>query len=527
MKRVFWLGLLWLLSGCGALNDLSWLSGSSGATGAVDWVNRDWPSGGHYEGEMVNGKRHGKGSFLWPDGARYVGEYRHDERTGYGVFSWPDGSRYEGQFVGGKRDGKGTFIWPDGARYAGEYRQGQRHGQGTYYSANKSVVVCQAVPQEESQEWMDGRFLGSTTNSVATLAPPPPLVSPSVLPPPVSPVVAGRSADLTRVSRAAMPADFDSSPPMSSRPASAASVAATASSIGTPGLSGISSAGASAAGASAVPGAAAHTVASGKDRTAPATSRTTRELADIKNLQPPPPSGETWREPHTGISFVRIPGGCFQMGGVRGGLDERPAHPVCVDDFWLGRYEVTRDEWEQIMGAAPRQGPTTVVDRQQPRHQGREPMESVSWHDVQQFISRLDQASGTRFRLPTEAEWEYACRSGGREQLYCGDDKPERVAWFDGNSQGTVHPVGTREPNPYGLYDMSGNVWEWVADWYDPDYFKKSPSHNPPGPTRGDGKVFRGGAWLSGTRYIRANQRYRFPPDRRYNLLGFRLVHTP
>ncbi|MBF0178382.1 MAG: SUMF1/EgtB/PvdO family nonheme iron enzyme [Magnetococcales bacterium] len=514
MQRIFWLGLLWLLSACAPVDFSAWLGEPSGSHGPVEWVDRDWPSGGHYEGELLNGKRHGKGTFTWPDGARYIGEYRMDERTGYGIFTWPNGSRYEGQFVGGKREGKGAFIWPDGARYVGEYRHGERHGQGSFYSADKSVVVCQAVPQEESQDWMDGRLLGSSTVSTTSLPPPGSAVSPAVMPPPVSAVAKPLSPveDIrTRernTARFALPPDFDTSPP------------ATTVATGNAPASGK---------AESSPPAATFGAAKERSRLvadSPASSPAS-SAPETRDAPGEPREGQAWREPRTGMTFVRVPGGCFQMGGMRGGLDERPPHAVCVDSFWLGRYEVTREEWEKIMGPMPVSNQMTVVDRQRPRHDPREPMESVSWFDVQQYISRLDQASGAHFRLPTEAEWEYACRSGGREQLYCGDDQPDRVAWYDGNNQGAVHPVGSRSPNGLGLYDMSGNVWEWVADWYEPEYYSLSAARNPTGPSRGEGKVFRGGSWLSGTRYIRATQRYRFPPDRRYNLLGFRLVNMP
>ncbi|MBF0153589.1 MAG: SUMF1/EgtB/PvdO family nonheme iron enzyme [Magnetococcales bacterium] len=533
VKRLVWLGVLGFLSACGPLDFSPLGSGTPGPVGAVEWVSRDWPTGGHYEGELLNGKRHGKGSFTWPDGASYTGEYRHDERTGYGIFSWPNGSRYEGQFVAGKRHGKGSFIWPDGARYAGEYQNGQRHGQGTFYSADKSVVVCQSVPQEESQEWMDGRFMGGTAVAASSLASPAPVVTPAALPPPSS-VVAGRSSSPTTTTREAERHSARLDVPTARSSASLPLPAVSSPAALSPAASSSPPAAASPASFSTPPDFDARPAASAvsgaaRERAQSASSRSAGTLDDstTRVSAPPPPTGNVWRESRTGMTFVRVPGGCFRMGSARGGPDERSLRSVCVDSFWLGRYEVTREEWEKIMGSPLQEGPRPVVERQEPRRDPREPVESVSWNDIQNYMARFTQVSGARFRLPTEAEWEYACRSGGRDQLYCGDDKPEAVAWFEGNSQGTLHPVGGKEPNGLGLYDMSGNLWEWVADWYEPEYTSPDQSRNPAGPLQGDGKVLRGGAWLSGAQYIRATQRYRFPPDRRYNLLGFRLVYTP
>ncbi|MBF0426980.1 MAG: SUMF1/EgtB/PvdO family nonheme iron enzyme [Magnetococcales bacterium] len=510
IRGVLGLGLLWLVAACGPLTLPVSGGGMPAASGATEWVSRDWPSGGRYEGELLNGKRHGKGTFTWPDGASYTGDYRQDERTGAGVFTWPNGSRYEGQFVAGKRHGKGTFIWPDGARYVGEYQNGQRHGQGTFFSADKTVVVCQTVPQEESQEWMDGRLLGSSVVPKPSLPLPGAGVAGAA-----SPGVGGVSAPVSPATRDVGRSAFRS--------------------------------GASASGFSAppdfdvAPARSAATSGSGIEEYAPVTAATTagagiaRERGRSGSAATvgvdaggggPPATGGTWREPRTGMTFVRVPGGCYRMGSTHSG-GEGVGRTVCVDEFWFGRYEVTRSEWEGIMGSVQREGPVPVVDRQQSRHDPREPIDNVSWNDVQQYIARLGQATGARFRLPTEAEWEYACRSGGRDQLYCGGDQADDLAWVDHNSQGRVHSVGSKAPNALGLYDMSGNVWEWVADWYAPELTAPDRARNPIGPEQGDGRVLRGGSWLSGAQYARATQRYHFPPDRRYNLLGFRLVRLP
>jgi formylglycine-generating enzyme required for sulfatase activity len=126
-----------------------------------------------------------------------------------------------------------------------------------------------------------------------------------------------------------------------------------------------------------------------------------------------------------------------------------------VDGFWIGKYEVTQIEWQRVMG-------NNLSDFKGDRN----PVEEVSWNDAQEFIKRLNAKGNGMFRLPTEAEWEYAARSGGKDEKYAGGDGVERVAWYRSNSRGKTHPVGTKAPNCLGLYDMSGNVWEWCQDWY-------------------------------------------------------------
>ncbi|MGE4299015.1 MAG: formylglycine-generating enzyme family protein [Desulfovibrionaceae bacterium] len=235
--------------------------------------------------------------------------------------------------------------------------------------------------------------------------------------------------------------------------------------------------------------------------------------------QPQAGSGKTWTEPTTGMAFVWVPGGCFQMGSptserYRDG-DEGPVHEVCVDGFWLGKYEVTQAEWTKVMGNNPS------------HFKGdRNPVEKVSWNDAQEFIRRLNGKGNGGFRLPTEAEWEYAARSGGKAQTYSGGEDLTRVAWYDGNSGGQTHPVGGKAPNGMGLYDMSGNVWEWCQDWLSSSYYASSPRSNPTGPDMGSGRVNRGGSWCSEPSYARSANRYGFWPDIAYNDCGFRLSRT-
>ncbi|GAB4336106.1 MAG: hypothetical protein Kow0089_06140 [Desulfobulbaceae bacterium] len=243
--------------------------------------------------------------------------------------------------------------------------------------------------------------------------------------------------------------------------------------------------------------------------------------------------GAVYREPATGMEFVRLEGGCFRMGQSgaekkriiselgeekykRFFSDELPAHEVCLDAFWIGKYEVTQGQWKKIMGSNPAANPA-----------GEDyPVEQVSWNDVQEFIARLNEQGDKVFRLPTEAEWEYGARGGVEEAIYAGGDDLEAVAWYSGNSGKATHPVGGKRANPFGLYDMSGNVWEWCADWYYDKYYGVSPRTNPTGPPSGTDRVGRGGSWGDGPSYVRVSYRDWSDPDKRDPYLGFRLVAT-
>jgi formylglycine-generating enzyme required for sulfatase activity len=227
---------------------------------------------------------------------------------------------------------------------------------------------------------------------------------------------------------------------------------------------------------------------------------------------------QTSKAPAKGMVFIK--GGCFDMGDTFGDgqKNEKPVHKVCVNDFYLGEYEVTQREWEQIMGNNPSHFKNCGGDC---------PVEYVSWNDVQQYIRKLNDKTGMKYRLPTEAEWEYAARSGGRKEKYAGtSNKSDLVdhAWYRDNSGKKTHPLKTKKPNSLGLYDMSGNVWEWVSDWYDKNYYKNSPKDNPKGPASGVYKILRGGSWFDIPRDLRATGRVRLRPGVRITNFGFRIA---
>jgi formylglycine-generating enzyme required for sulfatase activity len=225
--------------------------------------------------------------------------------------------------------------------------------------------------------------------------------------------------------------------------------------------------------------------------------------------------------------FRWIPPGTYQRGSPESepgrDRDEGPRHRVILTrGFYLGTYEVTQAQWLAVMGENP------AVFQQGEDHL-RRPVESVSWEDCQRFLQRLNQRGRGLFRLPTEAEWEYACRAGTPTRYYWGDALEDYQthphAWANSRSMATTHPVGTKPANPWGLFDMSGSVWEWCQDWYGP--YSAEEQTDPTGPSAGTEKIFRGGSWYDFPVSLRSSNRHRHRTDGRYTAIGLRLVWEP
>ena len=243
----------------------------------------------------------------------------------------------------------------------------------------------------------------------------------------------------------------------------------------------------------------------------------TVDLADAEKNATDAPFKYGFVDPVTGMEFVWVPGGCFQMGcGSWAGnceKDEKPAHKVCVGGLLMGKFEVTQGQWRKVMGGNPSSF-----------KKGNDyPVENVSWNDVQKFIRKLSALNNNKyqFRLPTEAEWEYACRSGGKPEKYSGGNQIDRVAWYKGRR---THRVGAKSPNGLGLYDMSGNVWEQCEDVYAENAYSKHARNNPVIIGDGSYRVVRGGSWSYGARYCQSADRDYYTPGFRGNCLGFRLT---
>lgn len=219
-----------------------------------------------------------------------------------------------------------------------------------------------------------------------------------------------------------------------------------------------------------------------------------------------------------GIDMVFVNGGTFTMGATAeqdtdAAIDEEPTHSVKLSDFYIGKYEVTQAQWRAVMGTNPSYFKGDNL-----------PVEWVSWNDIQEFIKKLNAQTGKRFRLPIEAEWEYAARGGSKSKgyKYCGSNNIDDVAWYRSNSSSKTHPVGQKTPNELGIYDMSGNVGEWCQDLY--GYYSSEAQTNPTGPSSGSDRVLRGGGWCNGARFCRVSDRKINFPDYRASNYGFRLV---
>jgi len=237
-----------------------------------------------------------------------------------------------------------------------------------------------------------------------------------------------------------------------------------------------------------------------------------------------------------GVDFemIKVQGGTFWMGAhskKKGGIFnkvpdenipnydedayyyESPVHQVTLSDFAIGKYPVTQAQWEAVMGSNPSNFKG-----------GNLPVENVSWDNCQEFIRKLNSKTGKTFRLPTEAEWEYAARGGNKSNgyKYSGSNSIDNVAWYDGNSGSKTHTVGSKSPNELGIYDMSGNVWEWCSDWF--GSYSNGSQTNPTGPSSGSYRVLRGGGWNGDARSCRVALRCSSSPFISLSSFGFRLI---
>ena len=248
------------------------------------------------------------------------------------------------------------------------------------------------------------------------------------------------------------------------------------------------------------------------------------ELSDVSImidyiLNPPEPFGnQTFTVNGVSFDMIAVEGGTFTMGataeqGSDAYGDESPTHQVTLSSYYIGKTEVTQELWQAVMGSNPSNFSGTNL-----------PVERVSWDDCQEFITKLNALTGKTFRLPTEAEWEFAARGGinSRGFKYSGSNTLSNVSWYDGNSADKTHPVATKASNELGIYDMSGNVWEWCNDWY--GSYTSTSQTNPTGPNSGKYRVKRGGSWDCNARGCRVSIRIWSSPTSRSDNLGLRLA---
>lgn len=215
----------------------------------------------------------------------------------------------------------------------------------------------------------------------------------------------------------------------------------------------------------------------------------------------------TEADPRPPEDMVWIPPGEFVM-GLEGPSNKTP-HTVDLDGFFIDKFEVVQKDYERLRGANPSKfaGENRPVDQ-------------VNWYEAKGYCAKLGK------RLPTEAEWEKSARGGTATLYFWGGEMHPEYTWFDDNAEEHTHPVGTRKPNAYGVYDTSGNVWEWVADWYEKKYYERSPAKNPKGPASGEERGLRGGSWYSSGRHLTTTTRYWSDPHVRNSNFGFRCVQN-
>jgi len=221
------------------------------------------------------------------------------------------------------------------------------------------------------------------------------------------------------------------------------------------------------------------------------------------------------------MEFLWVPAGEFVMGDTfdEGSDNEKPVHNVRLDGFYIGKYPVTQAQWHILMPENPSNFKGDM-----------RPVEQINLDHVQAFIDSLIESNRDRcvFQLPSEAQWEYAARSGGKEEMYAGGHIPDQVAWYDENSRGSTHPVGTKVPNGLGIYDMSGNVWEWCLDAFHEDAYLQHTRENPVCRENGESdRVIRGGSWNTDAWSVRCARRFSLSGEYTAPGLGFRLIMIP
>ena len=221
------------------------------------------------------------------------------------------------------------------------------------------------------------------------------------------------------------------------------------------------------------------------------------------------------------IEMVFVKGGTFTMGCTEEQIDcegdESPAHKVTLSDYSIGKYEITQAQWRAVMG----NNPSTFSGCDDC------PVENISWQDASAFCKQLSRLTGKKYSLPTEAQWEYAARGGskGKRQMYAGSDKIAEVSWYSANADKRTHEVGTKKPNELGIYDLSGNVWEWCSDWY--GGYTSAEQTNPQGASDRTTRVLRGGGWRDDAQNCRTAFRGNSAPTFNNSNIGFRVVLLP
>jgi formylglycine-generating enzyme required for sulfatase activity len=495
-----------------------------------------YSDGSVYVGQWENSQRNGQGTFTYSDGSVYVGQWENSQRNGQGTFTRPSGSKYQGQWKNDKFDGRGIYIYPDDSKYQGRWKNNMRNGPGMYTSSSGSKYQGQWKNGKLIGEGIlitsDGnKFVGQFNKDGKLIGQYIPLTEAEARAKAEAEARAKAEAKKKAEVEARAKAEAEAKAKAEAKKKAEAEARAKAEAKKKAEVEARAKAEAkkkaeAEARAKAEAEAKAKAEAEAKKKELPTPG--TLKLAKVKKTKVVPDK-KTFTGPN-GMKFIYISPGTFMMGSSEaesGRYDNEMEHHVTLTQgFYIQITEVTQGQWKALMGNNPSFFNGCGDDC---------PVEQVSWNDVQQFIWRLNQLEGAdKYRLPTEAEWEYACRagsttafaSGGITALECShDSNPADVAWFCGNSAKTIHPVAQKNANAWGLYDMHGNVSELCRDWY--GEYPPDQITDPPGPASGIDRIVRGGGWNTHARHCRSSCRGAISSGQSIYDVGFRLVRMP
>jgi len=488
-----------------------------------------YADGSVYAGQWKNDKFNGQGTFTYSDGSVYIGHWENSQRNGQGTFTRPSGSKYQGQWKNDRFDGQGIYIYPDDSKYQGRWKNNMRNGPGTYTSASGSKYQGQ---------WKNGKLIGkgilitSDGNKfIGQFNKDGKLIGQYI---PLAEAEARARAEAKKKAEAEARARAEAEKKAEAEARARAEAEKKAEAEARAKAEAEEKAETEVrvkAEAEKKAETEARVKAEAKKKTE---SEARAKAKDIKKAKTKAkakavPGKKTFTGPN-GMKFVYISPGTFMMGspeGESGRYDNEMQHQVTLTQgFYIQTSEVTQGQWTAVMGNNPSFFNGCGDNC---------PVEQVSWNDVQQFIWRLNQLEGAdKYRLPIEAEWEYACRAGspaafsagGITALECDHDSNLAAdAWFCGNSGKKSHPVAQKNANAWGLYDMHGNVSELCQDWY--GEYPPDQITDPPGPTSGIDRTVRGGGWDSHARHCRSACRGAVSSGQSIYDAGFRLVRMP
>jgi formylglycine-generating enzyme required for sulfatase activity len=478
-----------------------------------------YPDGSTYVGQWRDQQFDGQGTFTYSDGCVYIGEWKKNQRSGKGSFSRPNGAKYQGQWKNDMFDGEGTYFYPDGSLYVGHWENNMRTGPGIYTAANRhqyqgnwkngKLVGKVLLITSDGRKFngffdKEGKLIGDFT----------PLATPKYTAKAEPKPKTKRWSDIKNhknedIKKEKTPKSVSVSPKQ--KPKSSGKMTPSPPPASSPVT------------IKTKPKQSIESVASQKDESPQETDAADKPAAVPSDS----PNQLTNR---FGMTFVLLPPGTYLMGSPEseaGRYENETQHQVVLSDgFYMQSTEVTQGQWRTLMGNNPSFFSGCGDDC---------PVEQVSWDDAQQFIWRLNQLDGAeKYRLPTEAEWEYACRAGSGDafasgqisSLACENDSDLiEHAWFCGNAAKSTHPVSQKKPNAWGLYDMHGNVAELIHDWF--GEYPPEQIVDPKGPASGIDHPVRGGGWDSEARHCRSACRGALSASQKINAVGFRLVMTP